>query len=291
MYPQQVTMHNGIKEELSITPAIERTYMNANPCVTRRGGKTFQEEWQYAFAQRPKVVMMSEWNEWTAMRLVDQDSNSHFTDQYDRTRSRDIEPMEGGHGDLYYRWMEQYIAAYKNGQPCPDSLLEVNEAVQQIDALPSVSSATEADTSMVEAVRDFVNSIVIKEYDYEIKTSDISNYTKLTDLEAKLGMSKSVGQILNQQNNLVPAKFSLSQNYPNPFNPSTEIKYSIPKSGIVTLKVYNLLGQEVVTLVNQEQKSGNYIINFDASQLASGVYMYRIQSGDFSLTKKMTLLK
>jgi hypothetical protein len=89
----------------------------------------------------------------------------------------------------------------------------------------------------------------------------------------------------------VPHNFELSQNYPNPFNPTTEIKYSIPKSGIVTLKVYNLLGQEVAALVNQEQKPGNYTVNFDASKLASGVYMYRIQSGDFSLTKKMVLLK
>ncbi|MCL5028326.1 MAG: T9SS type A sorting domain-containing protein [Bacteroidetes bacterium] len=96
---------------------------------------------------------------------------------------------------------------------------------------------------------------------------------------------------VNQEKNQTPIDFSLSQNYPNPFNPSTEIKYSITKNSMVTLKVYNLLGQEVATLVNQEQKPGNYIINFNASQLASGVYMYRIQSGDFSLTKKMTLLK
>ena len=96
---------------------------------------------------------------------------------------------------------------------------------------------------------------------------------------------------VNQENNQTPTVFSLSQNYPNPFNPSTVIKYSIPQSGFVTLKVYNLLGQEVVTLVNQEQKTGNYNVNFDASKLASGVYMYRIQAGDFSLTKKMTLLK
>ncbi|MHB8578234.1 MAG: T9SS type A sorting domain-containing protein [Ignavibacteriaceae bacterium] len=96
---------------------------------------------------------------------------------------------------------------------------------------------------------------------------------------------------VKQENNQTPTNFSLSQNYPNPFNPSTEIKYSIPKSGIVTLKVYNLLGQEVATLVNQEQQSGNYLVNFNADKLASGVYMYRIQSGDFSLTKKMMLLK
>jgi hypothetical protein len=90
----------------------------------------------------------------------------------------------------------------------------------------------------------------------------------------------------------------LLQNFPNPFNPTTLIEYSIAKSSFVTLKVYNLLGQEITTLVNQEQKAGNYNINFDAESLASGVYVYRIrvstlsgQSGSFSLTKKMTLLK
>ncbi len=91
--------------------------------------------------------------------------------------------------------------------------------------------------------------------------------------------------------NTLPTKFSLSQNYPNPFNPNTNINYSITKSGFVTLKVYNLLGQEVATLVNQEQRPGNYIVDFDASKLASGVYMYSIQAGDFNLTKKMILLK
>ena len=96
---------------------------------------------------------------------------------------------------------------------------------------------------------------------------------------------------IKQENNQAPTNFSLSQNYPNPFNPSTEIKYSIPKSGIVSLKIFNMLGQEVATLVNQEQNAGNYRVNFNADHLASGVYMYRIESGDFSLTKKMTLLK
>ena len=83
----------------------------------------------------------------------------------------------------------------------------------------------------------------------------------------------------------------LSQNYPNPFNSITNIKYNIPQSGFVTLKVYNMLGKEVATLVNQEQKAGEYNVDFDASSLAGGVYMYRIQSGNDTLTKKMMLLK
>lgn len=89
----------------------------------------------------------------------------------------------------------------------------------------------------------------------------------------------------------LPKSFTLLQNYPNPFNPSTEIKYSIPKKGIVNLKVHNLLGQEVATIVNQEQKPGNYTVNFDASKLASGIYMYSLQADDFSLTKQMILQK
>ncbi|MHB8338048.1 MAG: RICIN domain-containing protein [Ignavibacteriaceae bacterium] len=104
-------------------------------------------------------------------------------------------------------------------------------------------------------------------------------------------LKRAVGPDIQVDNQHVARNFMLYQNYPNPFNPSTEIKYSIPKSGIVTIKVYNLLGQEVATLVNQEQKSGNYVVNFDASKLASGVYMYQIQANGFSLTKKMALLK
>ncbi len=91
--------------------------------------------------------------------------------------------------------------------------------------------------------------------------------------------------------NSLPVQFNLSQNYPNPFNPSTEIKYNIPKSGMVTLKVFNMLGQEVATLVNEQQSAGSYRINFNASKLASGVYLYKLQSGNFSVTKKMMLLK
>jgi Secretion system C-terminal sorting domain len=91
--------------------------------------------------------------------------------------------------------------------------------------------------------------------------------------------------------NSVPTKFSLSQNYPNPFNPTTKINYSITTNDLVTLKVFNILGQEVATLVNQEQKPGAYTVDFDASKLASGVYMYKLQSGNTTLTKKMVLLK
>jgi hypothetical protein len=86
-------------------------------------------------------------------------------------------------------------------------------------------------------------------------------------------------------------KYSISQNYPNPFNPSTTINYSIPKSSCVKLRVYDILGNLIAVLVNEEKSKGNYSIEFNASTLTSGVYFYTLQSGDFSKTKKLILLK
>jgi photosystem II stability/assembly factor-like uncharacterized protein len=89
----------------------------------------------------------------------------------------------------------------------------------------------------------------------------------------------------------LPRSFALGQNYPNPFNPSTKIQFSIPQAGFVTLKVYDLLGREVATLVEERLNSGKYETNFNAGTLASGVYIYRLQVGSDVLTKKLLLLK
>ena len=89
----------------------------------------------------------------------------------------------------------------------------------------------------------------------------------------------------------VPREFKLLQNYPNPFNPTTTIKYQIPSTSFVTLKVLDLLGREVATLVNEEVKPGSYVRAFDASGLASAVYLYRLQAGTFAQTRKLLLLK
>ena len=88
-----------------------------------------------------------------------------------------------------------------------------------------------------------------------------------------------------------PKDFSLSQNYPNPFNPATTITYQLPKNGSVTLKIYDMLGKEVKTLVNEQKEMGGYTVQFDASSLASGMYVYQLRVNDFVSTKKMLLLK
>jgi hypothetical protein len=91
--------------------------------------------------------------------------------------------------------------------------------------------------------------------------------------------------------NTSPLTYDLSQNYPNPFNPSTTIKYQIPNAGNVTLKVYDILGREVTTLVDEFKNEGRYEVNFNASKLASGVYIYSIKSNDFTASKKLLFLK
>lgn len=90
---------------------------------------------------------------------------------------------------------------------------------------------------------------------------------------------------------LTPSEYNLYQNYPNPFNPETVIKYSVSKPGLVTLTIFDILGNEVKQLVNDFRSTGSFEVKFNSTGLASGVYFYRMVSGDFSNTKKMILLR
>ncbi len=105
----------------------------------------------------------------------------------------------------------------------------------------------------------------------------ISKYQTITDVR--------------NENLSVPLNYSLSQNYPNPFNPSTRISFSIPKQELVTLKVYNLLGEEVTTIVNSQLNPGKYNVELNANKFSSGIYFYTINAGNFTSTKKMILIK
>ncbi|MEJ5306045.1 MAG: T9SS type A sorting domain-containing protein, partial [Ignavibacteria bacterium] len=96
----------------------------------------------------------------------------------------------------------------------------------------------------------------------------------------------------NDQSVTKPTTYSLSQNYPNPFNPSTTINFALPKESIVTLKVYNMIGQEIMTLINGEKiNAGYHSVKVDGSKLTSGVYIYKLTAGDFVSVKKMVLMK
>ncbi|MCL5028237.1 MAG: T9SS type A sorting domain-containing protein [Bacteroidetes bacterium] len=138
-----------------------------------------------------------------------------------------------------------------------------------------------------------VNSLSTGTYFWRVQSSVDGKYSDYSKT-ASFVITKVTG-IENKYNN-VPKTFSLAQNYPNPFNPSTMIKYELPMSSFVTLKIYNMLGQEVKTLVNEQRESGSYTVdwkgdNNKGQQLASGAYIYRITAGSFVRTMKMVLLK
>jgi outer membrane protein assembly factor BamB len=129
----------------------------------------------------------------------------------------------------------------------------------------------------------------VKNYSFSDESLPIGNYSyklKQIDYNGAFVYSDIVEVDVN-----APAEFALLQNYPNPFNPSTVISYSIPQNSFVTLKVYDIIGNEVATLVNQTQSAGKYDIKFDASSSSNGVYLYSIKTDNFTSTKKMLLMK
>ena len=125
----------------------------------------------------------------------------------------------------------------------------------------------------------------------EISDTTIIALTTSTDLYiAKLNMN-NISDAEENTNEFLLNKFELLQNYPNPFNPSTKIKFTIPDLGFTSLKVYDVLGNEVITLVNEEKLAGKYEVGFSGDELTSGIYFYQLKAGSFIDTKKMVLLK
>ena len=122
--------------------------------------------------------------------------------------------------------------------------------------------------------------------DVEVKVTD-----GIDEVTSKVSVSFLADIITDILDLGIPVKFTLDQNYPNPFNPATLIRYGLPKESDVVLKVYNILGEEVRTLVNTVQQAGWHEVNFEASQLTSGLYIYRIEATDFVEIKKMMLIK
>jgi len=107
----------------------------------------------------------------------------------------------------------------------------------------------------------------------------------------EIGLAKSSTPVSVEQETIQPTTFSLEQNFPNPFNPSTKIKYSVPRSSQVQIKVFDVLGNEIETLVNEEKPEGKYEVEFNASRLSSGIYFYQLENESYLETKKMLYLK
>ncbi len=146
-----------------------------------------------------------------------------------------------------------------------------------------------SDWNQISFVQGNGNSNSPKEYSYTDNslTSGLYYYRlKQSDNDGEFNYSNTLK--VNYNKNL---EYSLNQNYPNPFNPSTRISFVLPKSGLVKLTVYNLLGQEIMTLVNDYKEAGEYNFNFDGKNLSSGIYVYKLETDSYSQTRKMTLIK
>jgi len=170
---------------------------------------------------------------------------------------------------------------------------EVNNYGFEIQKLEVRSQKLEEDGwEKVGFVEGAGNSNSPKEYsfidqEYDQDQGIIKYRLKQIDFDGQFEYS----DVVEIEVNVLPTEFSLSQNYPNPFNPSTSIEYTVVSSEYVNLKIYDVLGNEIATLVNEMKDAGKYRVNFNASSLSSGVYFYMIQAGSFNQVRKMMLLR
>ena len=176
-------------------------------------------------------------------------------------------------------------ASGKNVEGAVASLLDengevVNATISDLDGSFVMDGLSSGSYQLSSSVVDYTSSDVSN-----VTVETANNYVNVDLVLTADGVTS-----VETSKNIV-TNYALSQNYPNPFNPSTSISYQLPTNGLVTIKVYNVIGKEIATLVNEFQQSGNYSKEFNANGLTSGVYFYTIKSGSFSATKKMILLK
>jgi hypothetical protein len=235
------------------------------------------------------------WGDYTGASVDPTDDKSFWIfNEYAITRGSGTPPEDGRWGTVY---------AHVPQSDLPVELKSFTASVSKSDVLLNWSTATEINNQGFEIQRSKAGNdyeqigyvpghgttTEIQTYSYTDLKVASGNYTyrlKQIDFNGTFDYSDEVAVEVT-----APVEFALEQNYPNPFNPSTVIKYSIPTEGFVNLAVYNLLGKEVALLVNGVQEAGRYEINFDASKLASGIYVYSLKSGSFNSVKKMLLMK
>jgi hypothetical protein len=214
--------------------------------------------------------------------------------------SLNIEP----NGSIENNGNEIYVSGSIYDVPTPVELVSFNANVNNDVVMLNWTTATETNNfgfeiersqdskswSKIGFVSGIGNSISTNEYSFEdSKLFNNSFYYRLKQVDYNGSFSYSDIVYVTIDN--LPSNFTLYQNYPNPFNPTTTIKYSIAEESFVTIKVYNIIGSEIATLVNENLSAGGYEYNFDAYSLSSGAYIYKIQAGSFSETRKMILSK
>lgn len=188
-----------------------------------------------------------------------------------------------------------------DGNPGPDTTGSRNFGEMVVTDASNIETRVELQEGNHKYHNNWLRGLDTVATNQRIKTNDsfdaligvayysFSNYKIVPRIDADFVNYHPTG--ISIGNKLRPEGIELSQNYPNPFNPATFINYTIPQTGKVSLKVFNVLGQELRTLVDMDQSAGTYKVYFDASSLPSGIYLYRIQAGSYFEVKKMTLLK
>lgn len=200
----------------------------------------------------------------------------------------------------YYNYMDGYNYYYENRDPLNTFINENSQLKVSLVATYDNYSFGGGAVLNVNSPQHYSYNYNYSYYDYTYGNVDYSysnsydytnNYSNgLTDVNMLPKMAVTEKPVLASAVE-VPAQFGMDQNYPNPFNPATTINYAIPEASFVTLKVYNITGEEVATLVNRVVSAGYHSVNFDAKGLASGTYIYRIQAGNNVKTYKMLLMK
>ncbi len=249
------------------------------------GQMTIPEE--TIFAGSGSQTGLSRWGDYTSMNVDPNGVNFWYVNQY--------QPSSGS-----FNWRTR-IANIDYTIPVELVSFEANSIKDEVEL--SWRTATETNNQGFEIQRmdntgeyeqagyvaGFGTTSEPKSYSFIDSKLDAGNYTyrlKQIDFDGSFEYSSEVNVEVD-----LPLQYALEQNYPNPFNPSTNISYSIPEDGFVKLAVYNLLGEEVATLVNTFQKADRYEINFNASSLSSGVYVYKIESPNYVASKKLVLMK
>jgi hypothetical protein len=194
-------------------------------------------------------------------------------------------------------WVYKTTAADMNSVPNENNYVRIAQVDIPINEIPHYEdySVLEHECAELDQIPPFGTEYPIR---YRVKAVDVySDSSVFSDFVSTTGISEDGGdEVVGGDNNPfftpdLPKDFNLSQNYPNPFNPVTRINFAIPKQGFVTLKIYDVTGREVKVLVNEFKQAGYYTVDFNGSNLASGVYFYKIQSGTFMYVKKMVLVK
>jgi hypothetical protein len=171
---------------------------------------------------------------------------------------------------------EKDLAGYKIYYSAGSTNLDGTEANEG----PSPVSVSTIDTIYLTGLTGGVT------YRFALSAIDLSNNESILS-DTVSGRTTGV----SQRSSTIPSSYALEQNYPNPFNPSTSIQFDLPRTGFTTLKIYNLLGQEIATLLNEVKPSGSYTVQWNALNMTSGMYFYKLTSGEFSQVKKMQFIK